>query len=146
MDRSRRAVLMCFTTILLACTSAKSGDNRVPQNPVFKVRVDTVFLGVSVTDPLDRCVTGLNKEKFRVYEDKVEQKISSFSEEFSSVSVGILLDTTGSMKTHNNLAAARGAAPVPRQGKSWRRIFSNPLGDPTALPVRQQKFDRCGSP
>lgn len=109
MDRGRRAVLMCFTTILLACTSAKTGDNRVPQNPVFKVGVDTVFLRVSVTDPLDRCVTGLSKENFRVYEDKVEQKISSFSEEFSSVSVGILLDTSGSMKTHNNLVAARAA-------------------------------------
>jgi len=71
--------------------------------------VDTVFFRVSVTDPLDRCVTGLNKENFRVDEDKVEQKISSFSEEFSSVSVGILLDTSGSMKTRNNLAAARAA-------------------------------------
>jgi Ca-activated chloride channel family protein len=100
---------MCFITILLACTSAKTGDNRVRQNPVYRVGVDTVFLRVSVTDPLDRCVTGLSKENFRVYEDKVEQEISSFSQEPSSVSVGILLDTSGSMKTHNNLVAGRAA-------------------------------------
>jgi Ca-activated chloride channel family protein len=101
---------LLFSAVLVpAYTAAKPGESRETQKPVFKVGVDTVFLKVSVTDPLNRSVTGLSKEDFKVYEDKVEQEISTFSQEASPVSIGILLDVSGSMKTNNNIQAARAA-------------------------------------
>ncbi len=43
------------------------------EKPLFRVGVETVFVKVSVTDPLNRYVTGLEQEHFKVFEDKVEQ-------------------------------------------------------------------------
>ena len=63
------------------------------------IRVDTtlVLIPVAVTDPMSRFVTGLDKENFKVFEDKVEQEISQFSSEDAPLSVGIVFDTSGSM-------------------------------------------------
>jgi Ca-activated chloride channel homolog len=63
------------------------------------IRVDTtlVLIPVSVTDPASRFVTGLDKENFKLFEDKVEQEISQFSSEDAPLSVGIVFDTSGSM-------------------------------------------------
>jgi Ca-activated chloride channel family protein len=63
------------------------------------IRVDTTLvpIPVAVTDPLSRFVTGLEKEDFRLYEDKVEQQIAHFSTQDAPISVGIVFDTSGSM-------------------------------------------------
>jgi Ca-activated chloride channel family protein len=67
--------------------------------PKANIRVDTtlVLIPVTVTDPLNRFVTGLEKENFRIFEDKVEQEISQFSSEDAPLSVGIIFDCSGSM-------------------------------------------------
>jgi Ca-activated chloride channel family protein len=63
------------------------------------IRVDTtlVLIPVGVTEPNGRFVTGLEKENFKIYEEKTEQEISQFSSEDSPLSVGIVFDTSGSM-------------------------------------------------
>ena len=63
------------------------------------IRIDTtlVLIPVAVTDPMSRFVTGLDKENFKLYEDKMEQEISQFSSEDAPLSVGIVFDTSGSM-------------------------------------------------
>ncbi len=63
------------------------------------IRVDTtlVLIPVTVTDPMGRFVTGLDKENFKISEDKVEQEIADFSSEDAPLSVGIVFDTSGSM-------------------------------------------------
>ena len=63
------------------------------------IRIDTtvVLVPVSVTDPLNRFVTGLEKEHFKVFEDKIEQSITQFSSEDAPLAVGIVFDTSGSM-------------------------------------------------
>jgi Ca-activated chloride channel family protein len=63
------------------------------------IRVDTtlVLIPVSVTDPMNRFVTGLEREHFRIYEDKVEQEIKQFSSEDAPLSVGLVFDTSQSM-------------------------------------------------
>jgi VWFA-related protein len=63
------------------------------------IRVDKtlVLINVTVTDPLNRFVTGLEKEHFRLFEDKVEQKILQFSSEDAPISIGLVFDTSGSM-------------------------------------------------
>ena len=63
------------------------------------IRIDTtlVQIPVTVTDPLNRFVTGLEKEHFKVFEDKVEQTILQFSSEDAPLSIGLVFDTSGSM-------------------------------------------------
>jgi Ca-activated chloride channel family protein len=61
------------------------------------VNVDMVVIGVTVTDPYDRIVTGLDKDNFEVFDEKVAQKILSFSTEDSPISVGMIFDSSGSM-------------------------------------------------
>ena len=64
-----------------------------------RLRVDTtlVQINVTVTDPLNRFVTGLEKEHFKLFEDKIEQKILQFSSEDAPLSIGLVFDTSGSM-------------------------------------------------
>jgi VWFA-related protein len=63
------------------------------------IRVDTtvVLIPVSVTDQMGRFVTGLEKEHFTLTEDKIAQRIASVSGEDVPLSIGIVLDTSGSM-------------------------------------------------
>lgn len=61
------------------------------------VDVNLVLVNVTVTDPLNRLVTGLEKEHFRVYEADKEQKILHFSSEDAPVSLGLVFDCSGSM-------------------------------------------------
>lgn len=67
--------------------------------PHTDIRVDTtlVLIPVTVTDPLNRFVTGLEKEHFKLQEDNVDQPISHFASEDAPLSVGIVFDTSGSM-------------------------------------------------
>jgi Ca-activated chloride channel family protein len=93
-----------FGAVLALCQEA------LCQEPI-TLRSDTtlVLIPVSVTDKLNRFVVGLSKENFKLYEDGKEQKISDFSGEDAPLSVGILLDTSGSMdnKLNRSRAAAR---------------------------------------
>src|SRR3981081_2420863 len=79
------------------------------RGPRSDIRVDTtvVLINVTVTDPLNRFVTGLEKENFRLLEDKVEQKISHFASEDAPLSIGLVFDTSGSMG--NKLTKSREA-------------------------------------
>ena len=63
------------------------------------IRVDTtlILVPVSVSDPLNRPVSGLEKENFRLFEDKVPQPITQFAMDDEPVAVGLVFDTSGSM-------------------------------------------------
>ncbi len=67
--------------------------------PKANIRVDSnlVLIPVTVTDPFNRFVTGLDKENFKVMEDRKEQIISQFSSEDAPLSVGVIFDCSGSM-------------------------------------------------
>jgi Ca-activated chloride channel family protein len=66
--------------------------------PRLRMDMNMVLVPVTVTDDADRPVTGLAPEKFRVFEDNVEQKIVSFFREEGPVSVGFIFDSSASMK------------------------------------------------
>jgi VWFA-related protein len=76
--------------------------------PKFSSTVALVNVTATVTDDTGRFVTGLGKDDFVVYEDDVQQDISQFSSARVPVSLGILLDTSGSM-TADKMEAARAA-------------------------------------
>ena len=62
-----------------------------------KIDVNLALVNVTVTDPLNRLVTGLEKEHFRIYEDGVEQEVVTMSSEDVPVSIGLVFDMSGSM-------------------------------------------------
>jgi Ca-activated chloride channel family protein len=62
-----------------------------------QVDVNMVVVNITVTDPYDRIVTGLDQASFQVFDEKVEQKIVSFSSEDAPISVGLIFDSSGSM-------------------------------------------------
>jgi len=63
----------------------------------FLMDVNMVVVNVTVTDPFDRIVTGLEQSNFQVFDEKVAQKIESFSTEDAPISVGLIFDSSGSM-------------------------------------------------
>ncbi len=64
-----------------------------------KVDVDLVLVPVTITDPLNRLVTGLDKENFQLFEGSAQQEIRTFSSEDAPVSLGVIFDTSGSMSS-----------------------------------------------
>jgi len=84
----------------------------VPSPPAseyaIKVDVDVVVLRATTQDRNNILVSGLNKEDFQVYEDGVLQTIKYFSHDDIPVTVGLVVDNSGSMrpKRHDVIAAA----------------------------------------
>src|SRR3569833_27808 len=64
---------------------------------IIRSDVDVVLVPVTVTDPMNRFVTGLDQDAFEINEDKVKQIIFSFGSEDAPLSVGIVFDTSASM-------------------------------------------------
>jgi Ca-activated chloride channel family protein len=64
-----------------------------------KVAVDLVLVPVTITDPMNRLVTGLDRENFAVMEGNAPQEIKNFSSEDAPVSIGIVFDMSGSMSS-----------------------------------------------
>jgi Ca-activated chloride channel homolog len=95
-------------TSTLPVSSAQSGDGGASAQPsqagqddslpVIKSGTNLVTLSVTVTDPYGRYVTGLSREHFELFDDKVPQKIQFFSDHDAPISVGIIFDISGSMK------------------------------------------------
>lgn len=80
----------------------------IKQGQSLHIDVDLALVNVTVTDPYNRLVTGLEPENFRIFEDKVEQEVVNFSSEDVPISIGVILDLSGSMA--NKLGKAKEAA------------------------------------
>jgi Ca-activated chloride channel family protein len=61
--------------------------------------VDLVLVPVTITDPMNRLVTGLDRDNFQVFEGKQAQDIKHFSSEDAPVSLGVIFDMSGSMSS-----------------------------------------------
>jgi len=91
-DRRRLLALLAAAPAGLAGAAAEA------QDPVFTVDTNLVVLHVTVADKDDQIVTDLTEEDFRIYEDGAPQQIKLFRREDVPVSVGILVDNSGSMR------------------------------------------------
>ena len=67
------------------------------RTPNIRVETRLVLIPVTVNDPINRPVSGLEKENFRVYDDKVEQTITQFAMDDEPIAAGLVFDTSGSM-------------------------------------------------
>jgi Ca-activated chloride channel family protein len=89
---------------VVAVLCAVAGDGRaqaVATSIDESVRLERtlVTLDVTVQDRYGRFVSGLAPRRFTVYEDKVEQEVAFFREEDAPVTLGIVCDLSGSMKS-----------------------------------------------
>jgi len=79
---------------------------RTHSKPI-RVDVELVLIPVTITDPMNRLVTGLGKENFIVLDNGERQAIQQFSSEDTPISLGVIFDTSGSMA--NKIEKAREA-------------------------------------
>lgn len=86
-----------------------SPDDKPKQDDKLRLQANLVNIIVTVTDPYGRFVTGLEKENFEVYDNKVKQEIALFSDEDAPITLGIIYDISGSMNdlTSRSFAALR---------------------------------------
>jgi Ca-activated chloride channel homolog len=80
----------------------------IKQGQSVHIDVNLALVNVSVTDPYNRLVTGLEPDNFRVFENNVEQEIQYFSSEDVPISIGVIFDLSGSMV--NKIGKAKEAA------------------------------------
>nr|ABV27267.1 von Willebrand factor type A [Chloracidobacterium thermophilum] len=73
-------------------------DRTTTPDEVFTIDTSLVVLDVAVFDQDNRFVGDLRKENFRVYDEQVEQQIEYFSRDEAPVSLGFVVDTSGSMR------------------------------------------------
>jgi VWFA-related protein len=80
--------------------------------PLFRTEIKEVTLHVSVLDKSGKLITTIPRSAFKVYEDNVEQPIKLFRREDVPVSMGILVDNSGSMNDKRARVAAAALALV----------------------------------
>jgi Ca-activated chloride channel family protein len=98
--------LFSFALIGFGCVNVfTQGPTPTPTPPkqgvekldVERIETDLVTLTLTVTDNYGRFVSGLEKDAFRIWDEKKQQEITFFSDEDAPVSIGILFDVSGSM-------------------------------------------------
>ena len=144
------------TPPLLLALAAVVGRGRVDGRAVldafrFRSGVELVNVTATVTDDNGRFVSGLLKEDFTIFEDGKRQDVSHFSNERVPVSLGILLDASGSMTRRQDVGRARRHRPIHlrsawRGGRAVLRRVRQRAADHAAVdarpPLDQPRGDR----
>jgi Ca-activated chloride channel homolog len=106
--RSLCRIPLCIAGLILTVLGTASGQlsvrtrtslARADSKPKPSIRVDSqlVLVPVSVWDRKDRPITGLEKDQFRIFDDKVEQTLTHFAMDDEPLAIGLVFDTSGSM-------------------------------------------------
>ncbi len=93
-------ISVLVTVLLLPGSHSQAGPQKAQDRPpaqeqpyTLEIDVDLVNISVVVTDTSGRYLLDLKKENFKIFEDKVEQKLTHFSPVDAPFSVGLLLDS-----------------------------------------------------
>ena len=109
MGKYRQLVVLCAVLPAIGAdapvklTPRPLGETR----PSIRVTSQRVVVPVTVLNRSGALVTGLSRERFRIFDDGVEQTVLSFGQEDAPVSIGIVFDASRSMES--KLARARDA-------------------------------------
>ncbi|MGH9370939.1 MAG: VWA domain-containing protein [Vicinamibacterales bacterium] len=98
-------VVAAVVVAALVTASAQEPQTSDTQSFRFRSGVELINVTATVSDGHGRFVSGLRQEDFRVYEDGQLRPITHFTSERVPVSLGIVLDTSGSMSGEKMLAA-----------------------------------------
>ncbi len=123
MRRFRAAAFASFMIAAVCCVASAQNPNDVHVQPRSKPEapktsdpslkthtkpivsnVDVVLVPVTVTDPLTRIVTGLERQNFRIFEDDKPQEIEYFYTKDAPISVGVIFDNSGSLSSAINIS------------------------------------------
>ena len=96
MTARHSAIIAALVGALVVTASGQESQD--PQVFRFRTGVELINVTATVTDANGRFVSGLRKEDFRFFEDGQEQAITHFNSERVPVSLGIVVDTSGSME------------------------------------------------
>jgi len=97
--------LLSAAGVLLSAQTQGGQAQSDPQSFKFRTGVELVNVNATVTDQSGRFVSGLNQDDFRVYDDEQLQTVTHFNSDRVPVSLGIVLDTSGSMDGDKMMAA-----------------------------------------
>jgi Ca-activated chloride channel family protein len=99
----KRLISVFYVLLLIFPALPSSAQDQPKKNKdsdfTLNVNVDLRLLHVSVQDERGQIIKGLKKDDFAVFEDKVQQDLSLFREEDVPVSMGLVIDNSGSMRT-----------------------------------------------
>ena len=119
----RSAILMAALILCATLAAAQDTSKRASQDQyTLSVDVELVQIPVAVLDREGHPVSGLEKQHFRVYEDKVLQEISLFRHEDVPISIGLVIDNSGSMRNKRERINAAALAFV-REGNPEDQTF-----------------------
>jgi VWFA-related protein len=114
MARILKSALGFVILFALCSTGWAQAPRAVPAKsfPEVHLRVDTsvVLVPVHATSKIGTSITDLTEANFRVFEDGVEQKVTSFSKQDAPISVGLVFDSSGSMTRKIRKSAEAAAA------------------------------------
>ena len=125
MNRTRKTLIAVVS--LLAVTCAFHAQDIVK---TIHVGVDIVLIPTTVTNDRGQYISGLEKKNFQIFEDKIEQEITYFSTEDAPMSLGIVLDASGSMNPIMDPARRNGGACLnmgTEQDEYFLIVFSDKL-------------------
>jgi VWFA-related protein len=111
-ERAAR-VVSTAAILLVACLvapAASPAQDAPRSRAVFSTRSELVVLHVSVLDHKSGFVPGLPRETFRVYDNGQLQELTYFQNEDSPVTVGLVIDSSGSMQPKRDAVIAAGLA------------------------------------
>jgi Ca-activated chloride channel family protein len=110
MKRHRFALIVAAAAIAIVGSARAKQQNPGTTDPAFRFRsgVELINVTATVSDATGRFVPGLTQSDFIVYDDDERVEVTHFSAERVPVSLGIALDTSGSMNGEK-MSAARGA-------------------------------------
>lgn len=97
--RKQSLILLTFIACSTSVVLAKPQTPDESKTYTISDNVDLVVLDVSVKDPRGGYVTGLKQDNFTIYEDSQRRKISQFASVDTPVTVGLVVDNSGSMET-----------------------------------------------
>jgi len=90
--------IVLFSLVVFAQERTQPQKNQSDKGYTLSVETLEVQLPISVLDREGRPVNGLTKENFQIFEDKVPQTIKTFKHEDIPLSLGLIIDNSGSMR------------------------------------------------
>jgi VWFA-related protein len=106
MAASLTTVALAKVVVLLSAQAQGTPPQQSdPQAFKFRTGIELINVNATVTDQSGRFVSGLTKDDFRVFDDEQLQAVTHFTAERVPVSLGIVLDTSGSMDGDKMYAA-----------------------------------------
>jgi len=90
--------LLASSCLVRAQTAKADGPAGPAEEPTFSIGTRLVVLPVSVVNKEGKLITDLPQKSFKVFENGVEQPIKIFRREDVPISLGIIIDNSGSMR------------------------------------------------